>query len=765
MTAYLNPLQSDLEYLITRFETDLFSGRTEAGVAKLEAMIPLVEQCGEASLLGRALCLKARLYVIQGRHEAATQSAQAALQAFDRLDAAAARSYAGWHAETFRTIATAQVKLGRIAEALPNLEQAVRIAQAGVDAANDSPGRTADAFVQRALCALIRGLVTLGVSLFTIREIDIAIQVYERAIALADTQPISYELFADDIMLAFWNLTDALHKRAAHRRTAGDLHGAAADVAAAGQLLDPTTWKIYRAHSDLATAAPEALLARLSVHSREAYFASMGRHLLIAGRPLDARAMFECQLIEAGRKAFADDWAASDAHAGIAQASLELGRLQEALDHCSLALQSLDRHDESETRATVLLVRATAYQLLEDFEAAYVSLDEHHRIRRNLEAAASQQYAAHMTLRLDLERARSDAESHQQLAATLQTMARVGQDITANLHAGAILALLHRYVTALLDVPAFGVWLLDAAGASLDLAFGIEDGQAIEAMSVALDHPDSLAARAVRERHEIAYESPPDIAPVLTLPGTRLLPAVLFAPLMVAGRVLGVVSVQSDRPAAFSESARSIFRTLCTYVAIGLDNAAAYAKLGTTVDELRQTQAELALRTAQYERLSKTDPLTEIANRRHLQERAAIEIAELKRHDGNLSVVMFDIDHFKSVNDTYGHAAGDAVIQNVARVAKQWVRPVDVLARIGGEEFAVLLPGAKLNDALEVAERIRLSIDASGVEWNGETIHATSSFGVAEFDASLDELDRALNHADAALYAAKKAGRNRVKHA
>jgi diguanylate cyclase (GGDEF)-like protein len=203
-------------------------------------------------------------------------------------------------------------------------------------------------------------------------------------------------------------------------------------------------------------------------------------------------------------------------------------------------------------------------------------------------------------------------------------------------------------------------------------------------------------------------------------------------------------------------------RTLNTYVAIALDNAAAYTRLERTVVALQVTQAELAMKTAEFERLSLTDALTGVANRRALTERAQIEIAALSRNPGPLSVVMFDIDHFKRVNDTFGHAVGDTVLSHVALVAKENLRPGDLIARIGGEEFALLLPHTEVREAQAIAERIRAKIAEAQVVSGEAVVSVTCSFGVAPFDDTSGTIDNALRRADSALYLAKQDGRNRV---
>lgn len=189
-----------------------------------------------------------------------------------------------------------------------------------------------------------------------------------------------------------------------------------------------------------------------------------------------------------------------------------------------------------------------------------------------------------------------------------------------------------------------------------------------------------------------------------------------------------------------------------------------YKKLNETLAELRLTQARLASRTQELERLSLTDALTGLANRRHLHARAEIEIENARRTRSSLAVALFDVDHFKNVNDTHGHDIGDRVLQLVANAASANVRPVDFLARLGGEEFALLIPDVGFDEAIAVAERIRTAIATATVAiGSGGSVGITASFGVTRFDLHTDTFESALSRADRYCYAAKRAGRNNVQ--
>lgn len=183
------------------------------------------------------------------------------------------------------------------------------------------------------------------------------------------------------------------------------------------------------------------------------------------------------------------------------------------------------------------------------------------------------------------------------------------------------------------------------------------------------------------------------------------------------------------------------------------------------ISEIKALNAELearvAMRTAELEKLAMLDALTGAGNRRHLEQRFDAELAICRRDVKPLALVIFDLDHFKKVNDTWGHPAGDLVLQKVVQVAKDLLRPSDFLARIGGEEFVMLLPGANLTSAQMIAERIRAAIAAQDIEIGQKSINITASFGITGVDLA-QPLESSCAQADAALYRAKHAGRNQI---
>ncbi|MFC7287518.1 diguanylate cyclase [Herminiimonas glaciei] len=172
--------------------------------------------------------------------------------------------------------------------------------------------------------------------------------------------------------------------------------------------------------------------------------------------------------------------------------------------------------------------------------------------------------------------------------------------------------------------------------------------------------------------------------------------------------------------------------------------------------------AELRKARDEAERLSRVDALTGAFNRRYFNEVAALEFAKVRRLHQPLSVISFDIDLFKQINDNHGHAAGDEVIKAAARVSRNAVREIDFVARIGGEEFAILLPGSTIEQAAATAERLRELVIAEQVSYQGKQLAFTASFGVAQLKDSDQSFEALLQRADEMMYRAKNLGRNRV---
>lgn len=215
----------------------------------------------------------------------------------------------------------------------------------------------------------------------------------------------------------------------------------------------------------------------------------------------------------------------------------------------------------------------------------------------------------------------------------------------------------------------------------------------------------------------------------------------LGIPFMSQDKVLGVFTVAMRTSGSISAYQQHTLSIIANQVAVNIANA-----------RLHQMMRQMAT----------TDGLTGLINHRHFQEKADEEFARASRYPQPLSLLLFDIDHFKRINDTYGHPVGDAVLKKVGRILREAVRSVDIAARYGGEEFVSLLVNTDAKGAQQMAERIRGTIEKNRFLWNGENIPVTMSVGFATYpDDAADKKDL-IEKADQALYWAKGNGRNRA---
>jgi len=185
-------------------------------------------------------------------------------------------------------------------------------------------------------------------------------------------------------------------------------------------------------------------------------------------------------------------------------------------------------------------------------------------------------------------------------------------------------------------------------------------------------------------------------------------------------------------------------------------------ELGELAAAFNDMATRIAAQKAALTEVAISDPLTGLHNRRSFEVRLAEEVERTRRSQVPFALLLLDLDHSKQVNDRFGHQAGDQALQAVASVLEQQLRAVDLPARIGGEEFAVLLPDTAGQGALDTAERLRAAIATRPIAHEGATIAVTASIGVACCSAHADTSEGLLRVADLALYQAKRAGRNRT---
>jgi diguanylate cyclase (GGDEF)-like protein/PAS domain S-box-containing protein len=335
---------------------------------------------------------------------------------------------------------------------------------------------------------------------------------------------------------------------------------------------------------------------------------------------------------------------------------------------------------------------------------------------------------------------RRSEEAHRRLAGQQAALARVAGAVAAGEAPEAVYALVAREVASLLRVEAGGVARFEPDGLTATLLGAWTSVDALRlAPGTALPLTgESVTARVRRTGRPARIDDYGSLPPGVVGGGHAPRRSSVAAPVRIGGRLWGTVGALSDRPAGLAPDAEDRLADFAALVALGIAGAEARTQLTT---------------------LAETDALTGLANRRAFDECLAAALSAARGAGRPLSLILVDIDHFKRVNDTFGHEAGDGVIRELALRLRGVSRSGDLVARIGGEEFAWVVEGAGRERARAVAARLRAAVACRVFPLAGRV---TISAGVAE--AAEGDDDAALRRrADAALYDAKRRGRNRVE--
>ena len=294
---------------------------------------------------------------------------------------------------------------------------------------------------------------------------------------------------------------------------------------------------------------------------------------------------------------------------------------------------------------------------------------------------------------------------------------------------------------AAVDFAAFTAF--DAADNSHQIrAVSGDDGDAL--IGKRFRSNNGLVSMAVRNRHPLPYRGQYDSTQQLVFARGLAppdMPSLVVLPLLVHGEPLGTLVLGSEEPAAFNEAVRNLLEVLARHLAVSLSNARMVRRL---------------------EEQATTDPLTGLLNKRAMRDSADEKLRAAQRFGRQLSVLITDIDHFKKVNDTYGHDVGDIVIKELGSIHTRAKRNTDAVARFGGEEFVTICEETDAEGAMLLAERIRAELSQTVFHANGKEIRCTCSVGIATYPFAGETWDVLFKAADDALYVSKRGGRDRA---
>ncbi len=323
---------------------------------------------------------------------------------------------------------------------------------------------------------------------------------------------------------------------------------------------------------------------------------------------------------------------------------------------------------------------------------------------------------------------------------------RLSQEINANLSQDQVCNAIHRAASSLMPTECFMISELDETNRVIIDLYMVDRGAPIPLQN----RPASqgLFARVIADGISRKYDTFDET--MISKTGAILLgdddddsitQSIMCVPLRLGSKIKGVISVQSYLPHQYSQEDLEMLELLAGQGAIALENSRLFGEV---------------------QQLAITDPLTLLYNRRRFFELAEQEFERSARYVRPLSVIMLDIDHFKRVNDTYGHYVGDQVLQRLADICLKNIRQIDILARYGGEEFVILMPETDATDAFISCERLRKAVCSESFITTRGPIPVSISLGLVDLEITCKSLEELLDRSDQALYESKNSGRNRT---
>ena len=334
-------------------------------------------------------------------------------------------------------------------------------------------------------------------------------------------------------------------------------------------------------------------------------------------------------------------------------------------------------------------------------------------------------------------------QTAQHYAHQLATISEVARAVTSTIILNDLLDILVTLLCRSFNYYAVNVWLKNELGDALKLEISSMNEVNLNQkdFAIELDQRSIITSVCKTGRYRLVYDvdnDAPDYMPIPFFPNTR---SKVVLPLSMGDKVFGVIEIQSDKLDTFVYNDVLLLQTLADQVAISIENARLFAKV---------------------EYLATNDALSGLYNRRYLLDLARVELERSNRYNCPLSIAIIDIDFFKRVNDTYGHLIGDQIIQAIGEMLRKSLRTVDIVGRYGGEEFVFLLPETELQEATNVANRLRERIASTAFETTGGAVHITVSMGISLNQPDNLDIGHLLDCADKAMYRAKSTGRNKV---
>jgi len=413
------------------------------------------------------------------------------------------------------------------------------------------------------------------------------------------------------------------------------------------------------------------------------------------------------------------------------------GQLERAVQEMENLMEMIDEIENNKLKLQFYEFKAEVNKKRDDYQEAYEALEKYLELYKE-EAPGGVAKSVEKAVHADYKRQED----------RLNALVNIGKELTKLTDLDDMLLKLKEEFETLLSADSIGIGLVE--GNKLTFEHYFDNGVKLQPRSTSLDSKVSLAVWCAKNKQALIindikneYSKYIERIGILDQKKDDLINSVMIGPLFSDDKVFGVFTVQSRTKNAYSAVEAKIYSVITDYLAIAVNNA-------------RQRQA--------LEKLSVRDNLTGLLNRRGFIDYYNEEVVEAGVEVKKLALIMLDLDFFKSINDTYGHLVGDDVLRAVSEVLQSFDDDGLVTSRLGGEEFAMLVLNKDMNEAMTLAESVRLSIEDLNYHLNDQVVKVTASFGLVAYDVADDiSYDALYFEADKALYKAKAKGRNRVE--
>lgn len=452
-----------------------------------------------------------------------------------------------------------------------------------------------------------------------------------------------------------------------------------------------------------------------------------------------------------------------------------LGEIDEDLDFFKKAhdLSYKINHKSAYKRSCLKL--GEHYESLGDYKNSLQYMKEHYKAEREINNLAAEKKFHNLEMEYEIERNKKNADIFKlqniELKESLNWMAilnKIARETMASLELDSIFNTVYSNINLLMDATLFHVALYDQKTEMLNVVKVIENGIELEPFTYSADEKKSFAGWCIKNLKEVymnnvekeyssyinsrtnKYGSGPSAHSLITVP------------VFMRNNEMGALSIQSYRKNAYQEEHAQLLKSLASYLAIAIDNSNNYKKVLELNKIILIEKEELETANKKITELATLDILTGIANRRVFYEILETAIEQSRRRSEVLAVLFIDLDNFKPINDTWGHDTGDRVLIEIAKRLKKAIRATDLVARIGGDEFLILLnPVKNREEARKVAEKVLRKIGIP-IEIDHNKITVGLSIGISICSHGDSSADQLVIEADSAMYRIKKGNKNGI---